>query len=106
MPSKLLILIITQIVFFCRFAKNVSADSVNVSTLKGEGELTNLELNETVLTDLLELPTWLRIARAQVNRVNLKIQWTKLKNVPILVVSSFIVAISIFLMQGSYPISV
>ncbi|KAK7068837.1 N-terminal region of Chorein or VPS13 [Halocaridina rubra] len=68
-----------------KFAKNVSADSVNVSTLKGEGELNNLELNETVLTDLLELPTWLRITRAQVNRVNLKIQWTKLKNVPILV---------------------
>ncbi|KAK4313833.1 hypothetical protein Pmani_014856, partial [Petrolisthes manimaculis] len=68
-----------------RFAKNVSSDSVNVSTLKGEGELTNLELNEIVLTDLLELPTWLRITRAQVNRVNLKIQWTKLKSVPILV---------------------
>ncbi|XP_064088502.1 bridge-like lipid transfer protein family member 3B isoform X3 [Macrobrachium nipponense] len=68
-----------------RFAKNVSADSVNVSTLKGEGELNNLELNETVITDLLELPTWLRISRAQVNKVNLKIQWTKLKNVPILV---------------------
>ncbi|XP_068247106.1 bridge-like lipid transfer protein family member 3B isoform X2 [Palaemon carinicauda] len=68
-----------------KFAKNVSADSVNVSTLKGEGELNNLELNETVLTDLLELPTWLRISRAQVNKVNLKIQWTKLKNVPILV---------------------
>ncbi|KAK3865682.1 hypothetical protein Pcinc_028724 [Petrolisthes cinctipes] len=68
-----------------KFAKNVSSDSVNVSTLKGEGELTNLELNEIVLTDLLELPTWLRITRAQVNRVNLKIQWTKLKSVPILV---------------------
>lgn len=70
-----------------RFAKNVSSDSVNVSTLKGEGELTNLELNEAVLTDLLELPIWLRITRALVNRVNLKIQWTKLKSVPIAVVS-------------------
>ncbi|XP_063865478.1 bridge-like lipid transfer protein family member 3B isoform X1 [Scylla paramamosain] len=68
-----------------KFAKNVSSDSVNVSTLKGEGELTNLELNETVLTDLLELPIWLRITRALVNRVNLKIQWTKLKSVPIAV---------------------
>ncbi|XP_071525078.1 bridge-like lipid transfer protein family member 3B isoform X2 [Panulirus ornatus] len=68
-----------------KFAKNVSSDSINVSTLKGEGELTNLELNEIVLTDLLELPTWLRITRAVVNRVNLKIHWTKLKNVPILV---------------------
>ncbi|XP_069995587.1 bridge-like lipid transfer protein family member 3B isoform X1 [Penaeus vannamei] len=68
-----------------KFAKNLSSDSVNVSTLKGEGELTNLELNEIVLTDLLELPAWLRIKRALVNRVNLKIQWTKLKSVPILV---------------------
>lgn len=68
-----------------KFAKNVSSDSVNVSTLKGEGELSNLELNETVLTDLLELPTWLRITRALVNRVSLKIQWTKLKSVPIVV---------------------
>lgn len=68
-----------------KFAKNVSSDSVNVSTLKGEGELTNLELNEAVLTDLLELPIWLRITRALVNRVNLKIQWTKLKSVPIAV---------------------
>ncbi|KAG0696863.1 UHRF1-binding protein 1-like [Chionoecetes opilio] len=72
---------------YCKslFAKNVSSDSVNVSTLKGEGELTNLELNETVLTDLLELPIWLRITRALVNKVNLKIQWTKLKSVPIAV---------------------
>ncbi|XP_045598835.1 bridge-like lipid transfer protein family member 3B isoform X2 [Procambarus clarkii] len=68
-----------------KFAKNVSSDSVNVSTLKGEGELTNLELNEAVLTDLLELPTWLRITRARVNKVSLKIQWTKLKSVPIVV---------------------
>lgn len=77
----------TSILYTFRFAKNVSSDSVNVSTLKGEGELTNLELNETVLTDLLELPIWLRITRALVNRVNLKIQWTKLKSVPIAVVS-------------------
>ena len=35
-----------------RFAKNLSHDQINVSTLKGEGELKNLELNEEVLTDL------------------------------------------------------
>lgn len=66
-----------------RFAKNLNSESVNVSTLRGEGELRNLELNEEVLTDLLELPTWIRLTRASVNKVSVKIQWTKLKSVPI-----------------------
>ena len=66
-----------------RFAKNLSADQINVSTLKGEGELKNLELNEEVLTDLAELPSWLRLSRATCNRVSMRIQWTKLKSVPI-----------------------
>ncbi|CAL4126349.1 unnamed protein product, partial [Meganyctiphanes norvegica] len=68
-----------------KFAKNVSPDSVNISAMRGEGSLCNLELNEEVLTDLLELPTWLRITKATVNRVNLKISWTKLKSVPVVV---------------------
>ena len=57
-----------------------------MSTLKGEGELCNLDLNEQVLTDLLELPNWLKITRAHVNKLTIKIQWTKLKSVPILLV--------------------
>lgn len=61
----------------------MNSESINVSTLRGEGELKNLELNEQVLTDLLELPTWLRLTHAAVNRVSIKIQWTKLKSVPI-----------------------
>ncbi|XP_031339303.1 UHRF1-binding protein 1-like isoform X3 [Photinus pyralis] len=66
-----------------RFTKNLSADKVNLSTFKGEGELTNLELNEIVLTDLLELPCWLRLSKALCNKVTFRIQWTKLKSVPI-----------------------
>ncbi|KAF5308895.1 hypothetical protein FQR65_LT00595 [Abscondita terminalis] len=66
-----------------RFTKNLSADKVNLSTFKGEGELTNLELNEIVLTDLLELPSWLRLSKALCNKVTFRIQWTKLKSVPI-----------------------
>jgi hypothetical protein len=66
-----------------RFVKNLSHDQIHVSTLKGEGELKNLELNDEVLTDLLELPSWLRLSRATCNRVTLRIQWTKLKSVPI-----------------------
>lgn len=60
---------------------------MNLSTFKGEGELTNLELNEIVLTDLLELPSWLRLSKALCNKVTFRIQWTKLKSVPIHLVS-------------------
>ncbi|XP_005099788.2 UHRF1-binding protein 1-like, partial [Aplysia californica] len=66
-----------------KFTKNLSSDKINVSTFKGEGELSNLELNEDILTQLLELPTWLRITKAVCNRVAVKIQWTKLKSQPI-----------------------
>ena len=72
--------------FLCyssRFAKNLSHDQIHLSTLKGEGELKNLELNEEVLTELLELPSWLRLSGATCNRVAVRIQWTKLKSVPI-----------------------
>ncbi|XP_076228302.1 bridge-like lipid transfer protein family member 3B isoform X4 [Nomia melanderi] len=66
-----------------RFTKNLSADKINLSALKGEGELSNLELDETVLTDLLELPSWLRLTNAWCNKVSFRIQWTKLRSVPI-----------------------
>ncbi|XP_022906277.1 bridge-like lipid transfer protein family member 3B isoform X2 [Onthophagus taurus] len=66
-----------------RFTKNLSADKINFSTFKGEGELSNLELDECVLTELLELPSWLRLTGAWCNKVSFRIQWTKLKNVPI-----------------------
>ncbi|KAK9711777.1 N-terminal region of Chorein or VPS13 [Popillia japonica] len=67
-----------------RFTKNLSADRINLSTFKGEGELSNLELDEIVLTELLELPSWLRLTKAWCNKVTFRIQWTKLKNVPII----------------------
>ncbi|XP_063237509.1 bridge-like lipid transfer protein family member 3A isoform X2 [Bacillus rossius redtenbacheri] len=69
-----------------RFTKNLSADKINLSTFKGEGELSNLELDEIVLTDLLELPSWLRLTSAWCNSVAFRIQWTKLKSVPIVLV--------------------
>jgi hypothetical protein len=66
-----------------KFAKNLSPDQIHLSALKGEGELKNLELNEEVLTELLELPSWLRLSGATCNRVAVRIHWTKLKSVPI-----------------------
>lgn len=94
MPDKMLgsraawaILCMCLLYFCCRFTKNLSADKINLSTFKGEGELSNLELDETVLTELLELPSWLRLTSAWCNRVSFRIQWTKLKSVPIFLVS-------------------
>nr|XP_020455159.1 UHRF1-binding protein 1-like isoform X2 [Monopterus albus] len=66
-----------------RFAKNLSPDKINLSTLKGEGQLTHLELDEEVLQSLLDLPTWLAINRVECNKAAIRIPWTKLKTHPI-----------------------
>ncbi|XP_068275265.1 bridge-like lipid transfer protein family member 3A [Nyctibius grandis] len=66
-----------------RFTKNLSPDKINLSTLKGQGQLTNLELDEEVLQNVLDLPTWLAITRVYCNKASIKIQWTKLKTHPI-----------------------
>lgn len=69
------------------YTKNLSADKVNLSAFRGEGELSNLQLDENVLTDLLELPAWLRLTSAWCNHVSFRISWTKLKSTPITLVS-------------------
>lgn len=66
-----------------RFTKNLSSDKINISTFKGEGELTNLQLDEDVLMDLLELPSWLKLTSAWCNHISFRISWAKLKSVPI-----------------------
>uniref|UniRef100_A0A672NT22 UHRF1-binding protein 1-like n=1 Tax=Sinocyclocheilus grahami TaxID=75366 RepID=A0A672NT22_SINGR len=65
------------------FAKNLSPDKINLSTLKGEGQLTNLELDEEVLQNMLDLPTWLAINKVCCNKAAIRIPWTKLKTHPI-----------------------
>lgn len=66
-----------------RFAKNLSPDKINLSTLKGEGHLTNLELDEEVLQNMLDVPTWLAINKVFCNKATIRIPWTKLKTHPI-----------------------
>ncbi|XP_031549188.1 UHRF1-binding protein 1-like isoform X1 [Actinia tenebrosa] len=66
-----------------RFTKNFSPNKISVKFLKGEGELHNLELDEKIISDLLELPPWLRITKAVCNKISAKIHWTKLKTDPI-----------------------
>ena len=56
-----------------RFLKNVSANQINISTFKGEGEMKNIQLDENVLMELLELPTWLRITNATCNKAAVKV---------------------------------
>lgn len=75
-----------NIFFFRRYTKNLSSDKINISTFRGEGELSNLQLDENVLTELLELPAWLRLTSAWCNHVSFRISWTKLKSVPITMV--------------------
>uniref|UniRef100_A0A673KQS3 Uncharacterized protein n=1 Tax=Sinocyclocheilus rhinocerous TaxID=307959 RepID=A0A673KQS3_9TELE len=66
----------------CLFS-NLSPDKINLSTLKGEGQLTNLELDEEVLQNMLDLPTWLAINKVFCNKAAIRIPWTKLKTHPI-----------------------
>lgn len=66
-----------------RFTKNLSADKLNLSAIKGCCDVQNIELNESVLMDLLELPVWMTLTKANCNHVSLKVQWMKLKTIPI-----------------------
>lgn len=56
--------------------------------------MSNLELDEEVLTDLLELPTWLKITRAFCNRVAMKVRnyWLELRRLEITFKHLFIVS--------------
>jgi len=69
-----------------KFANNLSPDKINLSTLRGEGELSNLEFNCEALQNLLNLPTWLKIDHAICNKVTVKIPFTKLGTTPITII--------------------
>ncbi|CAF0946667.1 unnamed protein product [Adineta steineri] len=66
-----------------KFVKNLSSNQINLSTLKGEGELSSIDLDEQALEDVIELPTWLKIQKATCGRAFIKIPWTSLKTSPI-----------------------
>lgn len=68
---------------FNRYARNITPDQISVEILRGKSELKNIELNEEVLTDVLELPGWLMIKKATCNRVQVRVPWTRLKSSPI-----------------------
>ena len=52
----------------------MSANQINISTFKGEGEMKNIELDENVIMSLIELPTWLKITKATCNKATFKVK--------------------------------
>ena len=63
----------SMLISFLRFAKNIDPSQISLKFLKGEGELTNLELDEAVLSDLLEFPPWLQLTKVTCNRISAKV---------------------------------
>uniref|UniRef100_A0A0N4Z509 Chorein_N domain-containing protein n=1 Tax=Parastrongyloides trichosuri TaxID=131310 RepID=A0A0N4Z509_PARTI len=74
-----------------KFARNLKPEQITLEILKGKSQLRNIELNEDVLSDLLELPPWLRITKAFCNSVGVKIPWTSLKTLPIHIICDEII---------------
>ncbi|GAV09402.1 hypothetical protein RvY_18949 [Ramazzottius varieornatus] len=66
-----------------KYVKNFERDQLKLSVTKGRLELKDCDFNEDALTDLLELPTWLRLARVTCNRLYVKIGWRKIQHLPV-----------------------
>uniref|UniRef100_A0A8C7DCZ4 Bridge-like lipid transfer protein family member 3B n=1 Tax=Oncorhynchus kisutch TaxID=8019 RepID=A0A8C7DCZ4_ONCKI len=56
------------------FLLSLPLPPINLSTLKGEGQLTNLELDEEVLQSMLDLPTWLAINKVGCNKAAIRVR--------------------------------
>lgn len=66
-----------------KFARNLKPEQISLEVLKGKSKLQFIEINEEVLTDVLELPPWLKIKRATCTGVTVNVPWTKLKSAPV-----------------------
>lgn len=66
-----------------KFFKDLVPEQLQFSAFKGSCELSNLQLEEKVLMDLLSFPAWIRINKATCDQIAIKIPWTKIKSVPI-----------------------
>lgn len=66
-----------------KFFKDLAPEQLQLSAFKGSCELSNLQLEENVLMDLLSFPAWVRINKAVCDQLSIKIPWTKIKSVPI-----------------------
>ncbi|CAD6187479.1 unnamed protein product [Caenorhabditis auriculariae] len=66
-----------------KFTRNLKPEQISVDVLRGNSKLKNIEINEEVLSDILELPSWLRIKKACCCGVTVNVPWTRLKTSPI-----------------------
>lgn len=66
-----------------KFFKDLAPEQLQLSAFKGSCELSNLQLEEKVLMELLSFPAWLGINKATCDQLYIKIPWTKIKSVPI-----------------------
>uniref|UniRef100_A0A6G1SDC2 UHRF1-binding protein 1-like n=1 Tax=Aceria tosichella TaxID=561515 RepID=A0A6G1SDC2_9ACAR len=66
-----------------KFFKDLAPEQLQLSAFKGSCELSNLQLEEKVLMDMLSFPAWVRINKAECDQLSIKIPWTKIKSVPI-----------------------
>ncbi|KAE9415355.1 hypothetical protein Angca_006832 [Angiostrongylus cantonensis] len=83
-----------------KFARNLKPEQISLDVFKGKSKLHFIEINEGVLTDVLELPSWLRINRAFCTGVTVSVPWTKLKSAPVQI---FIDEISVEVVLTSEP---
>lgn len=66
-----------------KFFKDLAPEQLQLSAFKGSCELSNLQLEERVLMDLLSFPVWVKINKAACDQLSIKIPWTRIKSVPI-----------------------
>lgn len=66
-----------------KFFKDLAPEQLQLSAFKGSCELSNLQLEEKVLMELLSFPAWIRINKAVCDQLTIRIPWTKIKSVPI-----------------------
>lgn len=66
-----------------RYFKDLAPEQLQLSAFKGSCELSNLQLEEKVLMDLLSFPAWMKINKAGCDQLIIRIPWTKLNSSPI-----------------------
>eukprot|EP00026_Physarum_polycephalum_P000153 Phypoly_transcript_00153.p1 GENE.Phypoly_transcript_00153~~Phypoly_transcript_00153.p1 ORF type:complete len:1043 (-),score=250.60 Phypoly_transcript_00153:3302-6352(-) len=65
------------------FIKNFKAEQLSVYATKGEGQMTDLDLNEAVIQELLYIPMNLAVTKSTCDLLTLKIPWTSLSSKPV-----------------------
>ncbi|CAI8014582.1 UHRF1-binding protein 1-like, partial [Geodia barretti] len=66
-----------------KFTKDLKPSDISLAVLTGKGVLTNLELNCDFITQVLQLPPWIRVARVMCDRIRAHVPFTNLRNDPI-----------------------